>query len=88
MWQLYFKVKGIQPGRVHVPGHGTLDFSSPDIPVDTCKELYESDFPYLKITQKGKEKLYGAKTRRSQSSKSNIALKQATSTKIKPSNNY
>ena len=61
MWQAYFKVIGIQPGRVVTPRHGCLDFSSQDLPVETLKELYEEGFPYLKITRKGRKELYGTK---------------------------
>ncbi len=57
MWQVYFKVKGIQPGRVVTPRHGCLDFSRRDIPFETIKELYESGFPYLALTPRGKKKL-------------------------------
>ncbi len=61
MWHQYFKVKKIRPGRVVVPGHGTLDFSKSNIPVAVCQELYEKEFPYLELTELGKEKLYGVK---------------------------
>ena len=61
MWQDYFKVKGIRPGRVVTFRHGTLDFSNPKLPLQTIFELYEEDFPYLVITAKGKEKFYGIK---------------------------
>ena len=34
---------------------GELDFSMDDIPVKTCKELFESGLPYLGITELGKK---------------------------------
>ena len=46
------------PGRVVVPGRGTIDFSRPDLPLEMVKELYESDFQYLDITEEGKEVIY------------------------------
>lgn len=58
MWQKYFKVINIVPGRVVVPGHGTIDFSRSDLPLEMVKELYENDFPYLDITEEGKEVIY------------------------------
>lgn len=58
-WKEYFEVVKIKPGRVVTPAHGELDFGSDKIPVETCQELYETDFPYLKITKKGREVLYG-----------------------------
>jgi hypothetical protein len=58
MWQEYFMVKGIHPGRVVTHWHGTLDFSRADIPVATIKELYEQGFPYLTLTEKGEAELY------------------------------
>ena len=46
-------------GRIVTPRHGEIDFSRDDISVETCKELYEEDFPYLEITEEGKQVLYG-----------------------------
>jgi len=56
MWTDYFKVTGIQPGRVVTHRHGTLDLSRPDLSIDTLKSLYDQGFPYLKLTKKGKDK--------------------------------
>jgi len=61
MWQKYFKVVKIVPGRVVIPGHGTVDFSSEDLPLELIKELYENDLPYLDITPQGKEVIYNIK---------------------------
>ncbi len=60
MWRKYFKLVGLVPGPVIVQRFGTIDFSG-DVPVETCKKLYEQDFRYLEITDEGKEKLYGIK---------------------------
>ena len=49
------------PGRVVVPGRGTIDFSRPDVPLEMVRELYENDFPYLDITEEGKEVIYDIK---------------------------
>jgi len=61
MWKDYFKMIKLVPGRVVISGHGTVDFSRDDIPVALIKKLYENDFPYLELTPRGKEKLYGLK---------------------------
>ena len=59
MWKKYFKVIRIVPGEVVVPGYGTIDFSKDNISVEVCQKLFESDFPYLAITEEGKNFLYG-----------------------------
>ena len=61
MWQVYFKVKGIIPGRVVVPGYGTLDFSKKNLSLKVCKELHDKGFPYLEMTEEGKTKYNGIK---------------------------
>lgn len=59
MWKKYFRVVKILPGRVVTPGHGELDFSRDDLPVEIVQQLYEEDFQYLEITEEGKKELYG-----------------------------
>ena len=59
MWTEYFKMKKVLRGRIITPSHGELDFRRDNIPVETCMQLYESDFPYLELTELGKEVLYG-----------------------------
>lgn len=59
MWKTYFKVVGIVPGEVIVQGYGKIDFASDSVPVETCLDLFEKDFIYLDITEKGKVKFYG-----------------------------
>ena len=61
MWQKYFKFIKLVPGRVVVPGKGIIDFSNDNIPVELCKELYDSGFQYLEPTDLGKEELYNTK---------------------------
>jgi hypothetical protein len=61
MWQEYFIVKGIHPGRVVTHRNGTLDLRRENIPLETVKELYDNGFPYLKLTEKGKAELYTQK---------------------------
>ena len=61
MWKNYFKFIKLRPGRVVTQQFGEIDFSSDKIPVETVKALYESDFPYLEITEEGKAELYGMK---------------------------
>ena len=59
MWKKYFKVIKIVPGEVVVPGYGKMDFSKDNISVEVCRNLFESDFPYLEITAEGRDFLYG-----------------------------
>jgi hypothetical protein len=59
MWKKYFKVVKLVPGEVVVPGYGTINFSKDNISVEVCQKLFESDFPYLAITEEGKDFLYG-----------------------------
>lgn len=61
MWKNYFKFIKLRPGRVVTQQFGEIDFSSDKIPLETVKTLYESDFPYLEITEEGKAELYGMK---------------------------
>ena len=59
MWKKYFKIIGIVPGEVIVPGHGKIDFRNENISVEVCLQLLENDFPYLAITEEGKDFFYG-----------------------------
>ena len=59
MWKRYFKFIKLRPGRVVTALLGELDFSQDNIPIEKIKALYESDFPYLEITEAGKAELYG-----------------------------
>lgn len=61
MWTDYFKFIKLRRGRVITPSHGEIDFSRDDIPVETCKELYDGGFPYLELTEMGEKELYGIK---------------------------
>jgi hypothetical protein len=61
MWQEFFIVTGIHPGRVVTHRHGTLDLSRENIPLETVKALYDDGFPYVKLTEKGKAELYTQK---------------------------
>jgi hypothetical protein len=59
MWTKYFNFIKLRRGRVIVPIHGEIDFSRDDIPIEICKELFDKDFPYLELTELGKQELYG-----------------------------
>ena len=61
MWKKYFRFVKLKPGRVVTALLGEIDFSRDDIPLDQIKVLYESDFPYLQITEEGKAEIYGLK---------------------------
>jgi hypothetical protein len=58
MWTKYFNFIKLRRGPVIVPIHGEIDFSREDIPLEICKELYKSGFPYLELTELGKQELY------------------------------
>jgi hypothetical protein len=76
MWTKYFNMVKVRRGRVITPRHGEIDFSLDDIPVETCKELFEEDFPYLEITEEGKRELYGIEP--TEKSKPEIEILQET----------
>ena len=59
MWQDYFKLIRLKPGRVITHLYGEIDFSRDNLTLEVLKKLYESDFPYLEITPLGKTKIYG-----------------------------
>lgn len=61
LWQKYFKLVKLVPGKVIVQGIGTVDFSG-DVPVELCQQLWENDFAYLEITEEGKRELYGVES--------------------------
>jgi hypothetical protein len=58
MWTDYFNFIKLRRGRVIVPFHGEIDFSRDDVPVEICKELFEKGFPYLELTELGKQEFY------------------------------
>ena len=66
MWKTYFKLIKIKPGKVVVPGHGKIDFNSDKLPVELCRKLCESGFPYLEMTKEGKEKFSKAEPEKKQ----------------------
>jgi hypothetical protein len=63
MWKQYFKLKKIKPGRIMVYGFGTIDFSNEDLPVELVHSIYQQNFPFLELTDKGQEKFYPEKTK-------------------------
>ena len=77
MWKKYFKVVKLVPGEVVVPGYGTIDFSKDNISVEVCCKLFESDFPYLAITEEGKNFLYG------EAVKTTVSKKKLKSSRLK-----
>jgi len=59
MWQTYFRLVKLKPGKVVTALLGEIDFSSDSVPLEKIKQLYENNFPYLEITEEGKKYLYG-----------------------------
>ncbi|TSA25477.1 MAG: hypothetical protein D4R68_08810 [Ignavibacteriales bacterium] len=62
MWNDYFTLINVLPGRIVTPRFGTLDFSDPGLAVEKVQALFEDDFPYLKITPRGMVTLYPVST--------------------------
>ena len=58
MWTDYFRLIKLRRGRVITPSHGDIDFSSDHIEIEICKELFDNGFPYLELTEIGKQELY------------------------------
>ncbi len=56
----YFKLIGIEPGRVHTSRFGTLDFRG-EVDVEILKQLVDSGFPYLKLSPEGRKTFYPSK---------------------------
>jgi len=52
----YFRLKGIEPGRVITQQFGEIDFQT-KIPLDVLKQLHASGFPYLELTKEGEKRL-------------------------------
>ena len=52
----YFKLKGIEPGRVYTARFGTIDFRE-EVKFETLKSLFDSGFPYLRLTVEGRKNL-------------------------------
>lgn len=52
----YFKLIGIEPGKVITARFGAIDFSQ-QVSFETLKSLYDDGFPYLKLTSEGKNAL-------------------------------
>lgn len=57
----YFRLKGIEPGRVVTQKFGVIDFRNP-VPLDVLKQLYATGFPYLELTKEGEKRLAPKKT--------------------------
>ncbi len=75
MWQDYFKVVNIEPGRVDTALFGLVDFSSPKVPLKTIQALYEADCPYLELTPLGRKQLYGQPTQEKETAKEEVSIK-------------
>lgn len=58
MWQKYFNVIKITPGRIVSPRFGTIDLANPNIKLEIITQLYEDNCPYLQITPLGLQEIY------------------------------
>lgn len=58
MWKKYF-IFTLAPGRVVTRQFGEIDFRKEEIDIAKLQQLFEEDFPYLKITDLGRQELYG-----------------------------
>ncbi len=52
----YFRLKGIEPGRVVTSQFGVIDFRE-KVPLQQLKALYAAGFPYLELTTEGAKRL-------------------------------
>ena len=48
-WVNKFEVVGIIPGKIFLPGHGTLDLSDESLPSDRVQKAFDLGCPYLKL---------------------------------------
>ena len=48
-WVNKFEVVGIIPGKITLPGFGTLDLSDESLPIDRVQAAYDKGCPYLKL---------------------------------------
>jgi hypothetical protein len=51
-----YKLKGIEPGIVHTRKFGKIDFSQ-TVAEPVLKELYDSGFSFLELTDAGEKKI-------------------------------
>lgn len=65
VWQEYFQLVKLTPGRVIVQGYGDIDFSK-EVSPELCLDICENTTGVLKITEKGMEKFYGLKIQSSE----------------------
>ena len=75
MWRDYFKLIRLKPGKVITFLCGEVDFSKPNLSLEVLKKLWESDFPYLQITELGEKELYGVLDNSEKPDKSEIPEK-------------
>ncbi len=75
MWQKYFKVVKVVPGKIVVPKVGEIDFSKENLSVDFVKNLCDSNFPYIEATEEGKVMYYGKKPKTEKTSKAETKTK-------------
>jgi hypothetical protein len=48
-WVNKFEVVGIIPGKILLPGLGTLDLSDESLPIELVQAAYDKGCPYLKL---------------------------------------
>ena len=56
----YFKLQGIEPGRIYTARFGFIDFRE-EVSYDILKALYDSGSDYIKLTVEGRKNLFPAK---------------------------
>ena len=62
MWERYFKLCNIKPGKVVIHKFGLINFADPNIPPEKVLKIYKSGCRFLELTPEGEEYLYGRKT--------------------------
>lgn len=57
LWTTYYKVVGIKPGKVVVPGIGEVDLSNEKLPVEFVQKIHDKGCQFLELTEEGKKML-------------------------------
>lgn len=55
-WKQKYKVKGVKPGKIVTPKHGTIDLRKEDIPLELMDQLHAEKFPYIERIHTGEKK--------------------------------
>ena len=54
-WTTYYKVVGIKPGKVVIPGTGEVDLSDEKLSLDMVRRIHNKGCHFLELTEEGKK---------------------------------